>query len=489
VTQEQNEPKRAPEGTGADPEGPASADDSGRSDAEIGTDAAAPAQDPEDSHAGDDEDGVDLSDLDGGMDGALDAIRNRGDEPSPEELKSIRRTPPLRRNPWLAAVVMVLGAVVMWSMWADFRFWMRRAPEDLGDANALFEDGAFKENYDNRWVRLRGTPDVQHAARIEVKDKAFGYVRLQEGRGSLYAMVPREDQRRDDQFEGVFEGRMRRLDRSRHFEEAKAFFDGERITSTVDLAMKPTLEAIGDGGLGQGSTVQTEDGDPVRLDDDDLVTIVVKDAETTKFQLGISTWPTDDVADAAVAALGRPWTRVAGPTGASGEERPGAKLKRTLYRTYVVAVPPDKARDLARQLDRAAGVEPGGADPKVGSASLPQTYTYVTSPAGLRMEDGKLAFDHAGNTTEPPYEATKSAEGGSVAPRSLVDGALVLAPGEITAMRLDQQIRLDPHGYVVIVEETPDEHRKWAVLFLIVAVVVGINGAALGIRLRRAART
>ncbi|MFY0536641.1 hypothetical protein [Nannocystis pusilla] len=136
--------------------------------------------------------------------------------------------------------MVALGGYLLYWMFGDVRYFLQGSePQDLGDA-AAFVDKGLTDDLDDTYVVLRGTPDVQHAARLRLEPKGggsgrtIGYLRIIEGGGSLFAAIPRTTEAAPQQFEGVFEGRIRRLADSPNFAAIQQHFDGERIVEERD---------------------------------------------------------------------------------------------------------------------------------------------------------------------------------------------------------------------------------------------------------------
>ena len=137
---------------------------------------------------------------------------NQATDAPAEDSLTAASAPRPRRSPIIDVAVIGLGGYLLFWMFGDVRYFMQGSePRDLGDAAALVEKGLAGENLAEQYVVLRGTPDVQHAARMKIKDRTIGFLRLVEGGGGLFAAVPRDGEAAPNQFEGRFEGRMRRL--------------------------------------------------------------------------------------------------------------------------------------------------------------------------------------------------------------------------------------------------------------------------------------
>ncbi|RMH00449.1 MAG: hypothetical protein D6705_00325, partial [Deltaproteobacteria bacterium] len=173
-----------------------------------------------------------------GIDGVLARM---GHDDAPVEL-------PRRggRSPALSLVVIAVGLYMLATMWPDFRYWLRPdTPEDLGHVSEILVDGKMPPGLDNRFVRLRGTPDVQNAVRLETKKRFIGYRRIVEAGGSLFVAIPREKTETvTNTFEGVFEGRMRTLGDHGAYGWLEQFFEGERLVRVEDVAIASLVDFL-----------------------------------------------------------------------------------------------------------------------------------------------------------------------------------------------------------------------------------------------------
>ncbi len=425
-----------------------------------------PGQDPEDFDAA--EDAIDLSDMDDGIESALagmprDMSGADEDGPSGRVGGGARR----RRSPALAVIVIFGGLYLLSTMWADFRYWLRGddSLRDLGQVSDIYRDGAFSEDLDNLYVVVEGTPDVQHAARMKTeKGKTFGYLRLREAGGSLFASVPREDERPHDRFQGRFQGRMRELGSVSNYEIVEQFFNTEEIIRTIDIDPEELQRALEEqrATLGvQGSEQQ------ITLGEEDDIRLVVRQPDVT-VQLGKSTWKKTADAEEAIAGLGYPYARL---------EREAAH-----FHSFVVRVPESEIEGLRAKLDAGHDVPDNNPDPKVGSMVLPRSATYVVPPEALGVAGKRqLIFEYLDNTTSPGY----AVEGERLIERKLADGKLAVDVADVIAVRVQRKIRVDPEGYVITVEDAPSKHWLGGLLFLLVVALVAVNGASLVITFRR----
>ncbi|WP_272086723.1 hypothetical protein [Nannocystis bainbridge] len=372
--------------------------------------------------------------------------------------------------------MVALGGYMLFWMFGDVRYFLQGSePRDLGDAAALVAKGV-DPGLDDTFVVLRGTPDVQHAARLRIEPKSgqagrtIGYLRLIEGGGSLFAAIPRTTEAAPQQFEGVFEGRMRRLSESPNFAAIQQHFDGERIVEGRDATPAALLEALGKR-QGDGITVVDTDGQSITLGTKATVTIVVEQPDV-QAQLGRSSFDSPAAAEAAVAALGFPYYA------------PPEQSSARFYNFYVRL--PAGERESAQAKLSAAAVIPADAkpaDPSVGAAILPWITSYPVPASDITGDGGKFGFV-PGDNAKPGFDL----QDGKLVPRPLQAGRLVLDPGDVKAVRLERPVTVDPQGYVIDVGVRPRDRWLEVVMWCLVLIVVGWNVTSLvaGWRARRA---
>ena len=261
-----------------------------------------------------DADDDELDELDGeGFDQAVANARERvrgpdpdlGERPYTQEEVGLRGRVGWGRSPIISVAVIIVGLFLLAATWSDFRYFLRSAqsePRDLGQVGDIFVDGEFTERFDDEWVVLEGQPDVQHAARMPARDGWIGFMRLVEGDASLFVAIPRETQDATNEFPGRFEGRMRRLDDAPQWEKLQTFFNAEQIVDIVDLSPTSVLAAIESG----SKSVELAEGGSAELAATDKLRLVVTQPAAIA-QLGRKTWPNRADAEAAIAALGRPY--------------------------------------------------------------------------------------------------------------------------------------------------------------------------------------
>lgn len=406
---------------------------------------------------------LDMSDLDSeGVDGVV-ARLSRPDAAAEAEDASVLRKPRRPRSPFVSILVVAFGAYLLVTMFADFRYWLRSStPVELGHAATLLQGGRTLDPYADQYVVLEGTPDVQHATRLATKEQYVGYLRVTEGEGGLFAAVPRpKDQELTDNFEGRYVGRLRRLRDDRAYQWLAEFYANERITITVDLDAQGVLADPGAKALptADGKTIPVGPRDELRL---------VFEGPDARVQLGIDSFPDAAAAAQAVAALGYPYV---------------ALETAKFYHRFVVRIPPaerKRAHDaLNRELPSGAA---GSNDPKLGAAVLDLPASYSAAPGSITVEGDALAFPYGSNATSLGYDVK---DGRLVERRPSAQVRLPL--DQLSSIRVERVITVDPDGFVVAVGEDPASQLQAGILWLLVLAIAGANAASLVVWWRRRA--
>lgn len=360
---------------------------------------------------------------------------------------------PRRRRPVIVDLAVILfGGYLLVTMFGDVRYFLQGGtPRDLGDAAALVENG-LPGNLSEQFVTLRGTPDVQRTARTKTGEKVVRYLRVVEGGGSLFAAVPVVDADAQNQFEGVFTGRMRRLRDIRMLPWIEDYYNGERIAETRDLTPQQLLQAL------EKKSLRADEQVSLSLDQPDV-----------RIQLGRSSFPSLAAAADAVKALGFPMI--------APEDQSSAA-----FYTLFARIPADQRAAAQTTLAAAGTPQPGDKpDPRYGALVVPFSTTYLVPASALEVEGGYLSFDYGDNTTSPGYVL----EGAALAPRPLDGGRLRVLSTDLRAVGVVRSVKVDPDGYIVLVDETPYAQWPALALWLVVLGVVGWNITSLALLWRR----
>lgn len=420
-----------------------------------GSKAAAPRADD------DDEDALDLRDLDvHGVEGVVARLRRDGDPDPTPVARPVRRVR-AGRSPMLSIVVTVFGCWLLTTMFADFRYWLQsNEPRDLGDAAELAKNGRMPDGLHDTYARISGTPDVRHAARMTTSKNYVGYLRINEGGGSLFAAVPRsKDEPIRDEFESTFVGRMKQLDRDPGTAWLEQYLRDENIVRTIDAEPAALWKALEAG----SDHIETVEG-ARKLGSGERIRLVVHPPDA-RVQLGISSYDAAE-AERRVAALGYPYISMG---------------KGRAFHSFLARIPEAERTAAEAKLQEGIEVPAVNADPKLGAAVLPGTVAFSGPPEafGLRGDDVTLPRE---SEAEPRiYDVV----GKRLEARSIADGINAIPREWVSVVRVEQPITLDRSGYIVVVGETPADQRLRGILWLVVAALVGMNVASLVAWVRR----
>ncbi len=375
-----------------------------------------------------------------------------------------------RRPPWISLLVMFACVYPLYSMFGDFSFWLQsNEPIPVGDAADLFEDGAMPSGLDNRYIRLDGTPDVQWATVLTKQSGSkVSYLRVVEGGGRMFAAVPRPEAKsgQTPQYPSQFVGRVTRFGDAHAFDWVAKLFAQERVTQLHDVTAEALAEALA-AGESAGLRMRV-DGREVVAEDVDQIRLVARPADA-RVLLGVESFPDAEAATKAVAGLGFPFVEL-------GE---GV----TDLRRYIVRIP-EAQRDQARAtLLAAAQGTIDETDPKEGVSVFALTATYTAPASELELDGDAVVFPYGDNTTSPGYEVRD----GALVERVLGQRPMRLPVSELSAVRVEKPVVVDPQGYLVEVGVDPASQFKWAILWLLVVAVMLTNGGVLVVTLRRRA--
>lgn len=420
-----------------------------------GSSAGRPGTDP-------DEDALDLADLEAlGVDGVVSRMHDDPLPGEPEAPPRIRRG----RSAVLSVVISVIGLFLLVDSFPDFRYWLSsRTPDDLGDAAVLAQTGEMPQGLHDRYVTVRGTPDVQNAVRMTTKERFVGYLRITEAGGSLFASVPREkDEPMRDKFEGVFTGRLRRMDRDPAYDWLLQYVAAHPITRVIDATPKALLAAVSD--TSGAMSIDTEEGS-IALEHGDQLRVVMQSPDA-RVQIGTHSLKKAAEAEARVAALGYPF--VALP---SRENSP--------FHSFIARIPEGERTAALAKLQDGLDDPSGGTDPKRGAAVLPASAAFTVKPDEIALSGDDLVLAAPEGAT-PLYEV----DGTKLVARAARDGRLRVPAAWVQAVRVERSIPIDPAGYVLAVGDEPGKHWIIGVVWLVVATLVGLNAASLVLRWRR----
>lgn len=428
------------------------ADDNDDPDARRSAPRPAPASPPRKPV---DEDDLDLDDLDrDGVAGVVARMRGGDDAPVDPPARRVARG----RTPALSVVVVALGTFLLTTMYSDFRYWLRSSePRDLGQAADVVMDGRMPDGLHDQYVRIAGTPDVRHAARMTTKAGYVGYLRITEAGGSLFAAIPRgKDEAVRDEFEGVFTGRMLRLDRDAGADWIEQYLRDENIVRTVDSDAGALVDAI--AASGDRRPVRSEHGS-TDVGVGERVRVVVHPPDA-RVQLGVDSFKTAEDAERAVSALGLPFVSLG---------------KGAAFHSFLVRIPEADRAAVAAKLGEGLDVPAANTDPKKGAVVLPGTVAFSAALGDYAVEGDDVLLPRGGEGGPVLYDVV----GMTLVPRADRDGLVVVPREWISAVRIEQPIHLERDGYLVVVGDTPSKHWMNGLLWLVLASLVALNVASL----------
>jgi hypothetical protein len=113
--------------------------------------------------------------------------------------------------------------------------------------------------------------------------------------------------------------------------------------------------------------------------------------------------------------------------------------------------------------------QPDKPDSRVGALVVPFFTTYLVPATSLRRDGDSLSFP-VGDTSPGFIE-----QDGKLLPRPLTDGRLTVAAASLRGVSRIEPVRVDPGGYIIIVDEQPADQWPTFALWLVVLGVVGWN--------------
>jgi hypothetical protein len=369
---------------------------------------------------------------------------------------------PRTRHPLLAAAAAALAFFLAFHIRADVRYALSpTAAVDLGDARTAFSAAGLPAvaGVENRYVRVRGTPDRESALELDTKGSwVFSQFFRILGTGDRLYLHRRESPLPASRAErDVFEGRLIRF-RDLSFQDSIRGYFRKHVTATHFFAPADLARAIAahpGGPLALGDRA----GDAVTVGPDDELALDVSRPDEVRVALSRAPFPDQAAARAAleqrggevVGALGlvqdapRPGAPTEGPLSMLGAAAPAERW------AFVVRFPPGK-RDAAL-----AGLEE--ADPKVAIRDARET---LRARAGSLRADGDALVVEA--AAGPPRRVPVSA---------------------LAAARTVATVDIPGDAYLVIEADSPRDHLATLFMALVLAMFGAVNLMGLVRELRR----
>jgi hypothetical protein len=212
---------------------------------------------------------------------------------------------PRTRHPVLAAAAAALAFFLVFHIRNEIRFALSATePLDLGDARVTFAPAVRMSGLDNRYVRVRGTPDRESALELDTKGSwTFTQFFRILGTGDRLFLHRRESPlpafRAEDD---VFEGRLIRFG-DLSFESAIRGYFSAHVTATHFFSTPELVQAIAARGGGPLSLVDRA-GDRVSIAPGDGMALDLVRPDEVRVGLPRDRFPTEAAARAAVEANG-----------------------------------------------------------------------------------------------------------------------------------------------------------------------------------------
>jgi hypothetical protein len=384
----------------------------------------------------------------------------RGQGGGKDEGDEFARIPRSRtRHPVLALGAAALAFFLVAHVRHELRYALSSGEAlDLGDARVTFAPRLTVSDIDNRYVRVRGTPDRESGLEVDTKGSwTFSQFFRVLGTGDRLFVHRRESPLPPDRAEDdVFEGRLVRFSEL-PFEDAVRVYFSKHVVATHFFSL-PDLGAALGASVGGGLALRDVAGDPVKLAPSDLLAVDVRRADEVRIGL-----PRDRFADAAAAR-------------AELERRGGT----------IVA-----EKGLVR-VDAPGAVAAGPLS--VGSGPPPiERWTFVARFAGPGRDAALSALGELDRRVE--IRDARETVQARVSALSVADDALILKAEDGTERRLPwpsiaaartlATVQVPEDAYLLVEGDTPREHLPTLFLALAVAVFGVVNLSALARELRR----
>jgi hypothetical protein len=378
---------------------------------------------------------------------------------------------PRARHPLVAAAAAALAFYLVFHVRADLRYALSPAqPLDLGDARLTFAASVQTTGVDNRYVRVRGTPDRESALELDTKGSwVFTQFFRVLGTGDRLFVHRRESPLPAFRAErDVFEGRLIRFGDLSFEDSIRAYFTNH-VTATHFFAPADLGRALA-AHPGGPLALRDRAGDAVTLGPGDDLDLDVLRPDEVRIGLWKDRFPDQAGARAAIEQRGGTVVSVLGieaqqttaavPTSQllsfGGNGKPIERW------TFVVRFPADK-RDAAL-----AGLE--DADPKVTIRDARETVH--TRPSALRADGDALVVEAA------EQAGAGIAAAGTASPRRLPLATLAAA-------RTAATVPIPADAHLLIEADHPRDHMSTVLIALLLTMFGVINVFALLKELRR----
>jgi hypothetical protein len=386
------------------------------------------------------------------------------DMPATDEFAHVRS--PRVRHPLLAAAAAALAFYLVFHIQKDIRFALSPTePLDLGDARVTFADATRLNGIDNRYVRVRGTPDRESGLELDTKGSwVFTQLFRILGTGDRLFVHRRENPLPATRAEeDEFEGRLIQF-RDLSFESAIRGYYSRHVSATHFFSPPELARARAahpDGPL----PLRDLTGDAVTVAPEAAVALDLVRPDEVRVGLPRDRFPTEASARAALAERGAEVLSAQGIVRAepargapdSGPLSLGGGAPPLERWVFVVRFPPEK-RDAALsalgELDRKVEIRDARA-------------TVQARLADIRAEDAGAKL--------------------VVKPLSAAAGAtpVEVPVASIAAARTLATVQIPDDAYLVIESDHPREHLPTVFMGLVLAMFGAVNVVGLLRELRR----
>jgi hypothetical protein len=380
--------------------------------------------------------------------------------PGTDEFAHVRS--PRVRHPVLAGAAALLAFSLVFHLRAELRFALSAAePLDAGDARVTFSPRTTVTGLDDRYVRVRGTPDRESGLEVDTKGSwTFSQFFRVLGTGNHLFVHRRESPLPGWKAEAdVFEGRLVRF-AELPFEDAVRAYFSAHVAASHFFAPGDLRAALAAAAPGGPLALRDRAGDPVQVAPDDLLFVDVVRPEEVRLGL-----PRERFADAgaARAEIERRGGTIVADKGLVKVDAPGAAAGAAAALALSTPPPPfERWTFIARfsaDAREAALNALGELDRKVEIRDARETLKVRRSDLGA-TDDGFSMRPGGGSERREPLPA-------------------------IAAVRTLATAQVPPDAYLLIEADRPRDHLPTLLLALAVATFGVFNLAALARELRR----
>lgn len=364
---------------------------------------------------------------------------------------------PRTRHPILAVAAAALALFLVVHVRHELRYALSSSePLDLGEARVTFSPRVTPSGFDNRFVRVRGTPDRESGLEVDTKG-AWTFTQFFRVLGTgerlfvhrLASPLPGPLAEED-----AFEGRLIRF-RELPFEDAVRRYFSAHVVASHFFAPEDLRAALAAAGANKPLALRDRAGDAVTVEPDDQLVIDVKRPDELRLGLPRERFADDAAARAEIERRGGVIVAAKGLVKVEAPAAPGNLLANapppTERWTFVVRFPAESKQAALSAL--------GELDRKVEIRDARET---------LRVRVTDMAAAEGGLSLRPG--------GGS---------ERIVPLADVAAVRTLSTVRVPEDAFLLIEGDRPRDHLSTLLLALAVAMFGAFNLAALARELRR----